>query len=252
MKKLIIATIALCSSAFAHAQTNSGTVSYKETIKLDLALEGDMAQFAEMLPKEHSFKKVMYFNPEASLYIVDKKATDNKAKTEGNSIAAMISANVPEEKYYRDLKGNTSVVQRDFMSRKFLVTSDGKNKPTWKMTGKQKKVLDYPCQQAIMERDSQQIVAWFTPAIPVATGPGELAGLPGLILEATIGKVYVIEATSVTPGAIDKKLLVKPTEGKKMTNEQFEAMMREKTAEMQEQFGGGGNGNVIIRVQNGH
>ncbi|RYD57837.1 MAG: GLPGLI family protein [Sphingobacteriales bacterium] len=252
MKKLIIATIVLCSAFAAKAQVTSGTVSYKETIKLDIALEGEMAQFAEMLPKEHSFKKIMYFSPEASLYVVDKKATEDKVKTEGNGIAAMISANVPEEKYYRDLKNNTSTTQRDFMSRKFLVTSDAKSKQSWKMTGKQKQILGYPCQQAIMQKDSQQIVAWFTPAIPVATGPGELSGLPGLILEATIDKMYIIEAVAVTPGAVDKKLFVKPTEGKKMTNEQFEAMMKEKTKEMEAQFGGGGNGNVIIRVNERH
>jgi GLPGLI family protein len=252
MKKLIIATVVLCSSLAAKAQITSGTVSYKEIVKLDVALEREgMEQFAELLPKEHSFNKTLYFTPEASLYITDKKVEDKKV-SDGNGITRMISANMPEEKYYRDLKTNTAVTQRDFMSRKFLVTSDAKEKQSWKMTGKQKMILGLPCQQATMEKDSQQIVVWFTPAIPVATGPGELSGLPGLVLEASIGKMYVIEATSITPGAVDKKLMAKPAEGKKMTNQQFEAMMKEKTEEMRKEFGGSGNGNVIIRVEERH
>lgn len=245
MKNTIITIAATCLSLVSFAQNNSGTITYKETIKLDIPLEGDMAQFAAMLPKEQSFNKILHYTPEASLFVSDKKADEAAAKPGDNSIAAMITANMPEEKAYHDIKTNTTLTQRDFMSRKFLITSTDKN--PWKMTGKQKKVLDFPCQQATMVQDSQEVVAWFTPAIPVATGPRGINGLPGMILEVSVGNLFTIQATKVTPGAVDKKLLVKPTEGKKMTEEQFEAVVKEKTKEMQEQYGGSGNG-IQIRV----
>jgi GLPGLI family protein len=139
------------------------------------------------------------------------------------------------------------VQQKDFMGRKFLVTSEI-SKSDWKMTGQQKTILGYPCQQATIMKDSEQVVAWFTPAIPVSTGPDEAGGLPGLILSLSIGKVYAIDAVSVELTEFDKKILTKPTEGKKMNKEQFEAIVKEKRKEIEGE--GGGKGNVIIRVQN--
>lgn len=246
MKKLIIALTTLFISFSASAQTTTGMVSYKETIKLDIRLEGDMAQFADMLPKEQSFDKLLHFSPEASLY---KAAPKKEAPTPGGIRRIMIDGNGSDEIVYRDLKENTMVSQKEFMSRKFLVSGD-KKKMNWKMTGKQKTILGYACQEAVADADSQKITAWYTPSIPVGTGPSEFGGLPGLVMEVNAGERYVITATEVVPGEQDKKLLVKPNEGKKMNRQQFEAMVTEKTKEMQEENGGaGGNRNVIIKVQ---
>jgi GLPGLI family protein len=248
MKRLIIALAVTFTSFTGIAQTTSAKVTYKETIKLDIELEGDMAQFAAMLPKEQSFEKELHFTPEASVYKSAPKK--DEAPSQGGMIRQiMIDGAGGEEIVFRDLKENKMVSQKEFMSRKFLVSGDAR-KSNWKMTGKQKTVLGYACQEAVMEADSQKIIAWFAPAIPVGTGPREFGGLPGLILEANIGEMFAIAATEVKVGAADKKLLVKPTEGKKMTNKQFEDMMLEKTKEMQEERGGasGGNRNVQIKV----
>jgi len=251
MKQLIIALIALSTSCHVFAQNTSGKVTYKETVNLrnamkDIKLEGEAAQFAEMLPKEQAFTKELYFTEAASLY----RATEKKAGTQDyNQGGATIKINmdVPQDIVYRDLKEKKVIQQKDFMSRKFLVTSDA-SKAEWKMTGKQKSILGFPCQEAtMMGDDSQKVVAWFTPAIPVSAGPGEAGGLPGLILTLEIGEVYTIQATAVDFKEFDKKLVAKPTEGKKMTGKQFEAIMEEKRKEMQEQFGG--KGNVTIKVQ---
>ena len=43
-------------------------------------------------------------------------------------------------------------------------------------------------------RDSMEIVAWFTTAIPVSSGPEGVAQLPGMVLEASIrdGKMKAV------------------------------------------------------------
>ncbi len=252
MKRIAIALIALFSVARCYGQHTSGKVVYKETVKISLALEGtdlgeQASQFADMLPKEQSFTKELYFTDAASIYrAVEKKPDEEKYSQGGATIK--INMDVPQDVIYRDLKNKKLVQQKEFMSRKFLITSDLEQKG-WKMTGKQKMILGFPCQEAtVMGDDSQKVTAWFTPAIPVSTGPGELATLPGLVLSVQIGKVYSIEAASVDFGDFDKKVLAKPTEGKKMTGKQFEVIMAEKRKELQEQFGG--SGNVIIKVQN--
>jgi GLPGLI family protein len=241
MKQLTLTIAAVAFSLASFAQTNSGKVTYKETINLAAAmqhveLEGEMAaQLADLLPKEQVIQKELYFSPDASLY-ADAPRKEEKYK-ENNGIH--IDMRMPEEKAYRDIKTGETLEQKDFMSRKFLVSE--KSKTTWKMTGKQKTILNYPCQEAVTTKDSNEISVWFTPAIPVSTGPRGLGGLPGLILEANVDKLLTITATSIEPGTADVKKIVKPTEGKKMTEKQFEAMMQEKAKEMGMEGGHGAN-----------
>lgn len=248
MKRITLTIVAAIMAAQSFAQSNSGKVVYKETINLAAAmkgveLDGELAaQLADILPKEQVLIRELHFSPEASLYTTAPKKEEKY--NPGNGIK--IDMHMPEEKIYHDIKKGEVVEQREFMSRKFLITG-GDKKNTWKMTGKQKKILNYPCQQATMTKDSTAIIAWFTPAIQVSTGPRELNGLPGLVLEASIDEMFTITATSVEPGAVDKAKLVKPTEGKKMTREQFEKLMKEKAKEMGAE---GGNGpNVIIKTE---
>lgn len=249
MKKTVITLAAALVSITSIGQNISGSINYKETVKLDIQLEGDMAQFAAMLPKEQSFDKVLYFSPEASIYKTAPKK-DEAPHAPGQIRRIVVNDNGSDAIVYRDLKENKVVSQKEFMTRKFLVSGDAR-KTNWKMTGKQKDILGFACQQATTEVDSDKVEVWFTPAIPVASGPQEFGGLPGMVLEASVGKSYTIVATEVKPGEAEKKELVKPTEGKKMSRAQFEEMVEEKTKEMQEEMGGaaGGNRNVIIKVQ---
>lgn len=242
MKRLLLLLSLAGCFHFANAQT-SGMVQYSETIKMDIKLDGENAALMDMLPKEQKLACNLYFTEHASLYEHVKKDDVDKEYEEGGA-RMRIRMDAPDEKYYYDFAQQTMTEQREFMGRKFLV--EGKKDGTkWKLTGKQMEFLGYPCQEAVIQDSNTMITAWFTPAIPVSTGPSSYAGLPGLILKADADGRHIIEATSVDlkAGAPDK--IRKPKEGKKMTSEEFVAMMLEKQKEM----GGDGNGNVIIRVR---
>lgn len=250
MKGLLITLSCIALGHMASAQTASGTIAYTETIKLNLNLEdGPAAQFKDLIPKEQSFDKVLYFTPETSLYATNKKPAKagEEVSSEADGIRMAIKMAMPDEKIFTDIKGQKMVEQREFMGRKFLISSD-KSRLQWKLTGKYKKVLSYNCQQAVCYIDSDTVVAWYTSAIPVSTGPQGYSGLPGMILEASHNSDMVITAISVDLGVIDNKLLQKPKEGKKVTKEQFRSIMEQKAKEMAEEYGGG-NGNVIIKVK---
>jgi GLPGLI family protein len=234
MKKIMLTLSAVAIVCFAAAQT-TGKIAYEEKVKLQIKLEGNGGDdMMNSLPKERILKKELYFTQDASFYQSDKTKQKNQdiEHTSGDGGQVMIKMNEPDDKVYSDLKANKKTEQRDFMSRMFLIESD-LNKMEWKLTGNQKMILNYPCQEAVLKDTGRKVVAWFTSSIPVSTGPNGYANLPGLILAADIDSGRVaITATTIELKDFDAKIMVKPAEGKKV----------------QEEFGG--NGNVIIKVRN--
>ena len=120
----------------------------------------------------------------------------------------------------------------------------------WKLTGQQKMILDYPCQEATLEVDEKSISAWFTPAIPVSAGPANYGNLPGLILSVDIDEGQrVITARSVESMEPTSENLKKPKKGKKVSQEEYEAIVAEKMEEMGGEQGEGGNVHMMIRIE---
>jgi len=87
-----------------------------------------------------------------------------------------------------------------------------------------------------------EVTAWFTPQIPVGNGPGEYAGLPGLILELNAYRTTLLCSKIVlNPKEADD--IVPPTKGKGVTREEYNKIVKEKMDEMRENFRGrGGRG----------
>jgi GLPGLI family protein len=235
MRKTLIFAGAVALSLTASAQ--SGTVVYNETMKLEIHLEGAGAEMESMLPKERTSTKLLHFSEEASLFVNGPESEEQEVKEEMAGGGTMvIKMDEPDEQVYFDIKNQLVTEQRDFMSRMFLIEFQA-DTMAWKLTGNRREILGYPCMEAIYIRDSVKTVAWFTPSIPISTGPAKYHGLPGLILEVNVndGK-RLITAASVTPGNVSD-LLVKPKKGKKVTREEFNKMVEEKTGQNKEQGG---------------
>jgi len=156
-----------------------------------------------------------------------------------------------QEKRFVDLSTNSVVATRDLMGKKFLVTGKPE-KYKWKMTGKNKQVGSYLCQEATWQDSTTQIVAWFTPMIPVQAGPGDYTGLPGVILHMNINDgEREITATDVQLGEVGSSILVAPTEGKEVSQEEWSKIRKEKMKEMEEEYGGKGKGMRKISIFRG-
>lgn len=243
--KQIIASVGLALiTCGAAAQDNSGTIIYTQTIRLNFDDRPEMAAFADMIPKEQSSKKLLCYSPQASLYkdVPKEKETENSVSS-GNGIHIKMDFDSPSEIVYKDLINNETIEQKEFMGRQFLIIGDMKE-IKWKMTGRQKRILEFPAQEAVTIQDKDTITAWFSPAIPVKSGPSSLGNLPGMILEVYIGSMLELKATAILHNEADKNQLVKPKGGKKMTRKEFEAMVEAKTKEMN--IGGGGDGRQVI------
>ncbi len=254
--KLINSLMAIMLPLFAMAQSTEGEVTYIETVKFELHLEGPEAEeMRKMIPPTQSFPKTLLFNADASLY-TDKAGTEEEGNVDikGNSGGGEFQIKMmrPDNKLYRNIAEGTTLESREFFGRYFLITDKAKS-PAWKITGEQKKLLGYVCQKATVQLDSAtNLVAWFTPQIPVSTGPSINAGLPGLILELNMnGDQRTIVASQVDLKKLPKDALAKPSKGKEVTAEEFKKIEEEKMKEMNMEMGGeGAPGTMRMIIRN--
>ena len=85
------------------------------------------------------------------------------------------------------------------------------------------------------EMTERIITAWYTPQIPVSNGPAKYQGLPGLILEIHDGKLTII-CSQIVINPEEKVEIVEPSKGKKVSQEEYDGIMDEKTKEMMERY----------------
>lgn len=116
-----------------------------------------------------------------------------------------------------------------------------------------------PGRQGLLSRivadENPEIIAWFTPEIPVSQGPSDYWGLPGLILEINNGRSSLL-CSEIRLNQDAEEKIKRPSKGKKVTQQEYNTIMADKMEEMSEQFKAGdgrrgraGKG-ISIRIQN--
>lgn len=248
MSKLLAFFLVLMSS-IAVAQQNHGIAKYEQTIKLNIELPPEMEAYAAMMPKEQKQKMVLLFDGAESIFknVVNKEVEMNEMNDEDERIMVKIDGQGTESVRYMNTQDSDQIVSQTSLGKTFLIKSK-LLQTNWKFTGEQEQILDYTCMKAVSERDSQKMVAWFAPQIPVSSGPHGSFGLPGLILKLELrdGEM-VYEAKEVSfqkPSDDDMK---KPKKGKKVTQAEYDKIMAERVAEMQKMHGG--KGHFIIKTE---
>ncbi|HNQ61669.1 MAG TPA: GLPGLI family protein [Bacteroidia bacterium] len=249
--RLLITLIFVGSNLYAQEQ---GTITYEEKVKMKFQTEdqADMGDLSEHFPNELRFYKTLYFDQENSIYITDNTKKQDARRVEVNQESEgpmmVMKIDEPEEQVYCDIKNNIMIEKRDLMGRTFLIESK-MDRLEWKLTNNQKVILGYPCQEAILKDSLIDLRVWFSPAIPVSTGPNGYSNLPGMILECERdGGKSVITAIGISLAPVDKSVFQKPGGGKKISKEDFVKISEEKRKEMQEE--NGGDGNIIIKIRN--
>lgn len=236
MKSLFSVFFALMSLLMI-AQT-SGEIIYEETVDLHRRMTGDREQFKEFVPQFRTNKMILLFDDHQALYKASAKQ-DEDIETEGNGGRMRMRFMGPGGGIlWQNYVESRSVEERYFMDKKFLIKGETQS-VAWKLTGESMQVGQYLCQKATFEDSIRQVVAWFTPMVPVPLGPGEFGQLPGLILHIDINDgERTITAQEINMKEIDSGLIVEPEKGKEVTQEEFREIMREKMEEMRAQNGG--------------
>ncbi len=244
MKALFLYLSILLLTTATNAQNNTGEIVYLDKVNIHKSLPPEMEAMKDRIPEFRETKKILYFNAVEALYI--NKPKDEAEKTQqrefqgerGRRRGGRFGGGNNDNKYYTNFAEGTSVDSRNFFGKDFLIQGS-RESLKWKITGEQKQVGSYLCQKATYQDSSQQIVAWFTPMIPVSTGPDHYFGLPGVILHMDFDSgTRQITATDISLKTLEEDQIILPTKGKKITKEEFDKMREEKIKEREEEFGG--------------
>ena len=247
---LFIISISVAQKDAALQIKTKGSIHYVEKTNLHKHMTGERAQYKSMVPEFREVDMILAFNEDAAIYGDRTQITgEEEVITDENRRQVMFKAMAPKNTYFLDRKKGKEIQNREFMSRNFLI-EDAKDDSKWKITPFQEDIKGYICQEATMTtEDSTEVKAWFTTQIPIPLGPQGYNSLPGMILKVDINDGdMIIEAKNIQLGELNEDWITAPKKGKKVTQEEFKAIVKEKMEEMREMYGGSGRG-PHIRVQ---
>ena len=123
-------------------------------------------------------------------------------------------------KYYMELFEKKGVWQMTAFNEEFLIALNGIE---WTITDEQKEIMGYTCYRAYSNQsnlaeddfDDFFVEAWFTPEIPISSGPLGYGNLPGLILDLKLRNEHYF-ATKIKYSPVELTAISKPTTGKKI------------------------------------
>ena len=250
-------------TAFSYTQEFQGKALYMSKVGVDKSFMdnprfGQYKSYMEKMLKQNTEKDyVLHFNSTESIYREQEKLDIDDGRGGFNWMAQYVGDNIG--KLYKNTNDKVTINETEFMGRFFLLT-DPLVEHKWKMTGESKKIGKYTCYKATYEKEVEessfsfgsfnqsqnqntkakkmrkvQVVAWFTPEIPIATGPSRYGGLPGLILEVSDDKTTLL-CTQIVMNPNEKIKIKKPKKGKVIPTSDFLVLQDEKRIEAREMW----------------
>lgn len=225
-------------TAFSMAgQNNEGRIIYEDKYNIHKNLPPRMEAMKDRIPEFRSSKKELIFKVDEALYKAYVETTEKPQEFKGEGRRYRWGSRGENNEYYTNVSSMSSVDRREFFGKEFLIEGE-RDKLPWKITTEQKQVGSYLCQKAILQDSTSTTIAWFTPMIPVAAGPDDFYGLPGMILHVDVDEgTRFITAQSIELKVLDQEI-ERPSKGKKVTKEEFEKIREEKMKEIEQEYGG--------------
>ena len=240
-------TLSFAIVLFFNSMAQSGIIKFEENRKMTIQMPEGHEHMADMLPNfSKAVMQLSYTSAESSFVeVTEDQEHTMENETGGGMIKMKIQRSASEGNYYKNLSDNLSVEKKDLMDKYFIIEKEIET-PKWKILNEQKEILGYTCMKASVETEKGTTTAWFTPQIPISNGPDKWGGLPGMILELDEedGKMTY---TAIEVEMKDEVAPKRPTEGKKVSEEEFEKIRLKKEKEMEEMYGAKSkNGGVFI------
>lgn len=235
----ILACLVLLTGAQETA-AQSGSILYDHATRYELEIPEQMRARVEV-PEERYTAMLLRFD-ETGSFMAQDPDQDGGSEGEEDRFARFITRISPSRRdqevllaSYVSFDGEPSVEQIRFMGRDFRV--EGVEPWAWKLAADQKEFQGYVVQKATATRDSVEVEAWFTPQIPISSGPGPYHGLPGMILLVSVDRgKEIYSAREITLNADSTDPIEPPEDGQKLSREEYEAIVEEKLAELDAQY----------------
>lgn len=264
-------------------ESKTSTADFKTQISGNKDITPEMQKMIEDRMKK-MFEKtfILNFDKTASIYKEEEKLD---GPGQGGGMRMMTSFMGGGGTYYKNIKDKTYTVDKEFMGKEFLV-KDTLTTYKWNMESETRVIGGYTCYKATAvipasktdfrnfrpKKDADKasaekkdeakktnfmdqidmpkeitITAWYTPEIPLSQGPEGYWGLPGLILEVNDGKTVIL-CSKVVMNAKDKANIKEPSNGKVVTQKEYDETVIKKMEEMSEMNQGNGRGGMQIRM----
>lgn len=243
MRNLLLTLSIVLASAGLYGQeekadsTTSGQILYEQTVNVHANMTGRAAQWKSYAPEFMVTQYKVLYTPEVFTYQMEEDLERELSEKEQNMRKWMGN---PDDRFYGEIESRERIQEKTFLNKKFLIIGDWQDYE-WKPTGEFEDIQGYPCMKAVHEDTAGNITAWFSTDIPLPVGPGEINGLPGVILKVDIpGQHTVIEVKEITFREVSEDEIEKPRKGKKVTDEEFKEIVSAKMKEMRENGGGWG------------
>ena len=132
-------------------------------------------------------KYSLFYKGAEVTYLDLQDRTPIAARTQQDEMVLNVAsgAKIPSETYsYQNLATQVLKFNENFGFGIKLSITDNMSAISWKLSKNTKKIQNIECFSAQAEYRGRVWTAWYTPSIPVSSGPWLLYGLPGMILEA--------------------------------------------------------------------
>jgi GLPGLI family protein len=274
--------------AMAVYESKTSTADFKTSFGGNKNVSPDMQKMIEERVKKALEKTyILNFDKSASLYKEEEKLDAPAAQGGGGGGMRMMfnSFTGGGGAFYKNIKDKTYTSAKEFMGKEFLV-KDSLPRLDWKMESETKVIGGYTCYKAtavkkvnmsdfrnFRKKDEATkteaktedkakttnfmegfempkeitITAWYAPEIPVSQGPDTYFGLPGLILEVNDGKTVIL-CSKVVLNPKERIEIKAPTNGKEVTQKEYEEIVIKKMEEMKDM--NPGRGGMQIRIGN--
>ncbi len=157
--------------------------------------------------------KRLYFSPARSKYEDSPEKADAEDIGYGGRKEPLL--------FYRDFERGHQLDVFKAMGKTYFI-EDSLHCPEWKVLNDLKEVAGYVCMNALWHDTlrGHRIEVWFALDLPVPTGPEDLCGLPGLILEANYNNgamVMAADRIDFRPVGKELELPAKKPKGKRVS-----------------------------------
>lgn len=258
-------------------ETKTNTSEFSKRFEGNKDITPEMrAMIEDRMKKMFEKTFILNFDKSASIYKEEEKL-DATPQNGGGMRMMMNSMTGGGGTFYKNVKEKTYTVDKEFMGKEFLV-KDSLPNLKWKMESETRVIGGYTCYKATAIKEASAsdfrnaraknednktkeasndkktnfmdnieipkeitITAWYTPEIPVNQGPESYWGLPGLILEANDGKTTIL-CSKVILNTKDKVEIKAPSNGKSISQKEYDSTVVKKMKEMQEMNQGQGGG----------